>query len=244
MKIFEENLKPIRFSTKNNIIICERPQVVEGLQDMCDSIEKHVRDSQDEKRVEEGVLYGMKLPQSQKWYRAMLRHRKSTGVPVLQLMDIAGLYDFKPTTIIRKIHQNCDMKNVPFGEIKIFLHGVGLYEFNSECQYYFDELLLNVNIKTIFACIGEKTSQECFAGDFLYDVRGKLFSFRDVLIKEGVAMPSNMHRKINLDIYHRKMEILNQNCQIVPVACHLNDRYKYKHSDFIGEGTVRRLRPF
>lgn len=158
------------------------------------------------------------------WSRAYLKfYRKSDGIPVFQLVDRAGFVDLSTKVRVRKIKNKNLLHN--FGEIKLMIYGVGVFDSNDpEFISIFKQLFENKVSIAIFGLIEEKENfvHECYAGDLLYAFDGQYKSFREVLIRERITYPSRVRECLNQNLYRTRAEFLLNinNCHTSLVIAH------------------------
>lgn len=139
-----------------------------------------------------------------------------------------------------------DVLNIPFGEMKCVVYGIGAYEFDDEFILIFNDLLKEKETVAVFGLIEEKRCKvhQAFACDFLFWFNGKYNSFREVLIQEHISYPSRVKEPLNREIFMKKTEFLTTN-NVRSTSLHTNDiapKYvldsRFNIYNLIGEGGV------
>lgn len=168
-------------------------------------IEQCVAHKRNENDIHDDKIYGLKI-MGKPWKRAVLKFIKNDEKKVIQLVDESGIFDFDEHRMqIREITDE-GVLNIPFGEIKCIVYGIGPYEFDVEFNLIFNELLKEKETIAIFGLIEEKRCKvhQAFACDFLFWCNGKYNSFREVLIQEHITYPSRVKEPLNREIFIKK----------------------------------------
>ena len=100
------------------------------------------------------------------------------------------------------------------------IFGVKKGFFDQKFKLIFDSLK-NEKFTGIFHLIEEKTNliHNCYAGDFTYEYRAKLISFRETLIGKGIEHPSGVRETLNRGLFRKRAEI-DPNIFMPPSAFH------------------------
>lgn len=208
MDIAVEKVIPIRFGTKN-IIICRRINAVSNLFDLSNQLDRDVKNVPNQTILEANQLYAFKTGKS-RWSRGLLKFNRDNNIQVIQLVDANGTFDFNPNVCSARKIQGDELKNMPFAEIKLFIYGIGQYSMTSELKYVFEGLILNQETTAIFGLMERKANRihECFVGDILYTFRSKEMSFREVLIREKLAVPARVQEELNQRIFSKRRMVM------------------------------------
>lgn len=195
--VFIERVIPLEISPSTNIIRCQRKYDVS---DLSTKLEIDVKDVIDDQTLEPCVIYAVCKFGQKRWSRATVKFfRRSDNVPVLQLMDGSGVFDFDPNkTHARKVKSD-ELKNKPLGQFKMLIYAVGKYKQDKEFDLIFDEMLKNKEVTAIFDILERKPNaiHECYAGDFFTEFRGNLLSFREIIIQQKITCPAHVKSIFN-----------------------------------------------
>lgn len=173
--------------------------------------------------------------------------RERDNVQVLQLIDQPGVFDVRLFTVVRKI-SNRNIIDIPFGLIKVFVYGI-CYDPKREFFLIFDSLIKNQVVECIFGHIPEDSPNpihQAFAGDFFYEFKDKLNSFREVLIRENVGRPACLEEDLNQRLFQKRLErmavrnSIHTGISIVTVSESEHDVLggRFEIFELIGEGAV------
>lgn len=93
------------------------------------------------------------------------------------------------------------------------IHAVNQYDLNEEVIHYFDQLLKNQEVTSIYAPLDLRFNQvhQAYVGDFFYVAANKVFSFREALIKSNKAEPKRISDRINVMLIRARFEYLRPN---------------------------------
>lgn len=206
-KVYMEKVVPIRYS-KDNIIVCNRISVTDKIGTMSIDIanDVHFKENIDEPIA--GKMYGIYSVRGRKWYRAMVKFSDENKA-VMHLLDKDGLIDFRRGMIVREI-ENQHIINIDVGQIKIFIYAIAQFEPNHFFDEIFRQILLNQEVTAVFSLVEAKDDlvHRSYAGDFVYQVNGKLLSFREVLMNEEISIPKRVTGDFNQMIFAKRAEIL------------------------------------
>lgn len=143
-----------------------------------------------------------------------MKFRRPDGIAVLHLLDSDGVFNFDPSKMMARKIRDQVLRQKRFGDIKIFIYGIGPYKHDDEeFLLIFNQILLKQKTVAIYSLIDQKQNNihECFAGDFLYSFNGKYFSFRETLIKEKLSYPSRIEENLNQSIFRLRALFLGVN---------------------------------
>lgn len=213
-EIFVGKIVPLAFAEKSNVIICNRLEFngKEQLTELSKKLENDVKNAKNEHTPEPNTIYAFQINEGL-WTRAVVKFiRKDDKVPVIQRLDEPGTIDFNPRFMrVRKISDR-QLQNQMSGRFKLFIYAVGPYEHDYEYQLIFDGLLKNKEVMGIFTLLEQKQNRvhECFVGDLLYEINGKLMSFREVLIRERISYPALVQDPLNMRLLQTRANILTE----------------------------------
>lgn len=102
---------------------------------------------------------------------------------------------------------------IPYGQIKIMIHAVPKYDLDEEVRHYFDQLLKNKEVTSIYAPLDAKFNQvhQVYVGDLFYPAANKIFSFREVLINCHKVEPKRIRDPKNVMLIRVRFEYLRPN---------------------------------
>lgn len=248
--VFVETVIPTRFG-RNNIIACRRLEIIKQIYTLSERLAKDTENVIDEHSPVLNVMYALRFLGSNKWQRATVKFvRRHDNVPVLQLIDEAGVLDFDQTKMqIRKI-QCPIIRDLEFGEIKMFIYAIGTYQNDYEFQLIFDQLIKGKDVTAVISLLERKANHvhECYVGDIFYRFNGRYHSFREVLIKEKISYPSRVQGSLNRSILRARAEWLaihNGRNSVIAVRNSVEPNNpievingRFDIHDFLGEGSV------
>lgn len=145
------------------------------------------------------------------------------------------------------------------GQIKVFVHAIAKFKPTVFFKDIFTQILLKTPVTAVFSLVEEKNElvHESYAGDFIYEVNGKLLSFREILIREKVTSPRFVTGDFNKMLFEKRAAILAPNniltkgtisdyqpsisddrstisCDVIDL---IDERFEI-HKHVLGEGTV------
>lgn len=197
---------PTRMGKTGNIIICHK---VKDLGLISEQLEAHVANAPDENDIEANVLYALNTGRG--WNRASLKFvNRVTGVKVLHLLDQPGLYDFNERSMRARKITDAALLQEPI-EMKMMIYGVGPYVFDDEFELIFNQTIKNEKVTAVYALLEQKDLKvhEAYVADFLFKVGSRVTSFRDILIKEDLCYPSQVHTPLNQAIFRFRNYAIN-----------------------------------
>lgn len=242
-----ETVIPVRF-TDDNIIICNRATVTNCLETISCEINDDVYFRSNAKDPSPNTLYG--YFHNKKWHRATVKF-SDENKKVIHLLDDNGIYNFHKGMVIREI-KNQKLINIDAGQIKIFVHAIHKFKPKANFQHIFKEVLLNTPVTAVFSLVEEKSEMvhEIYAGDFLYQVNGKLLSFRELLIREKLSYPNLITGRFNKILFQKRAEVLSPNNILtitdenpehdaagIELIDLIGERFEV-HNQLLGEGSV------
>lgn len=198
---------PVRCSSNKNIITCIRENVFQQLDTLSEQLEQEVKESIDENKLQINEIYAVKQ-HDKPWRRAMVKFIRTDGVPVLQLLDVKGLLNFNSSNMNARKITKSSLRDLEFGEMKMFIHAIGPFETDAEYELIFNQILKDKVVKAIITLMEPKENRihECFVGDLIYTFKGRHFSFRELLIKERISYPSRPKGLVNRLIFRKRSE--------------------------------------
>lgn len=211
MSVLSEKLIPVRFNNHSNIITCYRVKIREQLEEISKQVFENVKNSTKKQDLVKNELYGS--CREGKWLRAMIKFIRTDGIPVLQTVDGLGLIDFKPNKYDARVITDPFLHNLPFGQIKLVIYAIGLYEPDEEFDIIFGQTVLKQSVTGVYALLEVKDNQikECFAGDLIYNNHAnQLTSLRETLIEQRITYPSRSKSQINQRILRARTSIMMQ----------------------------------
>lgn len=212
MEINIVQVTPIRWGT-SNIIVCRRANAVANIIELSARLAVDIRNAPDHRILRENEVYAFQSPKGT-WFRGTLKFTRSDNIQVIQLLDTSGTIDYDYKISKARVIQNVGIRNLPFAEIKVFIYGLGPYSFNEEFKCVFNGLIRDQKTTAVIGLMEAKSKKinECFVGDILYTFRSQTMSFRDALIREGLAVPRRVHEPLNQRIFSKKaLFMANQN---------------------------------
>lgn len=211
-----EKITPKRLG-QHNIIVCER----ETDPMLSVKLSEAVKNVANEQNLQKNEIYAIKLCNHQEWSRGTVKFIRSRDkIPVLQFLDKPGLHDFDPSKMcVRKI-SDPSIKALKSAEIKLMVYGVGHYNFDREFSLIFEGLIKNVPTLAVYNLIEAKDNivHQCFAGDFLFELNGKLKSFREVLIREKITYPCHADLIFNQQLFLRAVDLISSSMMVSSAA--------------------------
>lgn len=205
--VFVERVIPMEYAPKENIIVCQRPEV---LNDLKSKLAVDVLNVADEQALEQNVVYAMKKFKHKYWTRAMVKFfRRSDNIPVLQKLDTNGTINFDPTTMhVRKV-KDLGLINQQWGHFKMFIYAVYSYDHDSDFDLIFKEFLQGKEVIGVFDLMEPKPNKvhQCFVGDFLYEIQNDLLSFREYLIDKKITYPARVDGDLNQQILAARAKV-------------------------------------
>lgn len=196
--MFKENVIPLRYG-KGGLIIFQRQNIKLQLKDISLKLQNDVENEKNETVIEPNTVYGLK-EKDQPWKRATLKFQKE--VKAMQFLDTNGVVDVGPTVKIRKVRDRALREMAP-GIMKMFVYGLHKFEPNDELNSIFEQLFTRQVISAVFTLVEKKENivHECYVGDMFYQCHGKLYSFRELLIREKFTYPSMVDSENNRMIF-------------------------------------------
>lgn len=206
-----EEVTPTRL-VENNIIICQKHW---DPRQMSKRLERDVMNIQNEVEPTTGVIYAMKLANSNIWSRAVVKLQRDDGLILIQSIDMRGVFDFKPGVLLRRI-QSPELKRLKPAIFKLIIYGIAKYELGEEVMLIFNQTIKGNKTVAICRLIEQRDNitNQCYAGDILYNFNNKMRSFREVLIREKISYPVRISENINQEIFQMRTKFLlerNQN---------------------------------
>lgn len=194
-----------------DLIICRRNG---DWNEMKRRLADHVKELNDEKeppnKESYNKVYAFQIIGEELWSRVMLRHFNGK-VPVLHRLDGNGVFDFNPSIHrIREI-KDTEIKEKTGNDFKLFIYGIHKIWKIRDFKSMFDSLIKDQNCTAIFTLVEEKDQKcnEAFAGDILYSVNGKFYSFREVLLRNEIARPACVEKPRNKRLFEERAQFLS-----------------------------------
>lgn len=140
-----------------------------------------------------GVIYALKLANSNIWSRAVVKFQSNDGLIVIQSVDMRGVFDFKPGVLLRRI-QSPELKSLKPSIFKLMIYGIAKYEPGDEFMMIFDQTIKNEKTVVISQLMEqcENITKQCYAGDILFHFNNQNRSFQKVLIREKISYPARV----------------------------------------------------
>lgn len=213
--IFTEEVIPLRYNQRTNVIVCKRQMISEKISELRERLAADVINSPSVRELEFDQIYAVRCLNGNDWDRVCLKFINPKGVFVLSCLDKDGLINFCPNKM--------EVKKIIAAELKIFkpslfktlIYGLQSYVCDHEFELVFDEQLRGKPVSGIFALIEQKAGfgTECYAGDFLSRFNHKFQSFRDILIREEISEPSVTYEnsEINQQLFQKTLEFIAKN---------------------------------
>lgn len=212
-ELHHEHIKPMRFG-KNNLVICNRPSVTARIKEISDKIQVIKDQNAKPSYLRQNTMYAVQKHGF--WYRVMLKKFvAAANKGIVHFLDCDGLMDIvkingKYQNIVRITDK--ELVDLEFGQIKVMIHGISKYDQSDpEIVHFFNELLKEQYVTTIYVPLCEQFNRvhEVYVGDFIYTVKEKLFSFREVLLKQQKCEPRRVREAINVLLIRKRLEILH-----------------------------------
>lgn len=204
-KIYVEKVVPIRF-TNDNIIIFNRVLVHGQLETLSNDIAQDVHFKRNIVQPLENKLYAMFI--NQKWNRAVVKHAGPDKI-ILHLLDCDGVHDFRKGMVVREIEDQ-RIIDIEVGQIKMFIHAIAQFPLNELFKEIFRQVLFKQEVTAVFSLIEDKSElvHETYAGDFIYSFGDKMFSFREILLREQLTSPKQVTGHFNRMLFEKRAAIM------------------------------------
>lgn len=192
-----------------------------------------------------------------KWFRVVVKFSRENK-KVIHFLDSDGVYDFREGMVVREIKSR-QIIDMDVGQIKVFVHAIAKFKPTGFFKDIFAQVLLKTPVTAVFSLVEQKNElvHESYAGDFIYEVNGKLRSFREILIREKVTSPRLVTGDFNKMLFEKRAAILAPNniltkgtisdyqpsisddrstisCDVIEL---IDERFEI-HKHVLGEGTV------
>lgn len=189
-------------------------------------------------QVEPNSIYNVRFFNQNVWRRAILKFKRKDDVFVMDYMDTAGCFDFNPKLMELKKIKSSELINLPAGEFEFMVFAVKKFGVHDEFKIIFEDLCRQ-QVTRIFGLIEEKENRlnECYAGDLLYEFRGKWISFREQIIQEAITYPAGVRQNLNKKNFRQRLG----RGLFIPTSAFVDFNIfgeGYKSGEILGEGGV------
>lgn len=200
----------------NNIIICKKHVDVRA---MSQELQNDVNHIENELTPTTGTTYALKLANSNLWSRAVVKFIRNDGVIVLQSIDMPGVFDFTANVSLRRI-QSAKLKNLKPAVFKLMIYGIAKYEPDREFMLIFEQTIKKEKLIVISYLIepNANITNQCYAGDVLFNFNNQYRSFREVLVREKISYPARIQDNINQLIFQRRTQFLLDQNKAISIA--------------------------